>query len=137
MRDISVAFAATTLALGLTAVALAQGQRPKEDLKILSGSDLGFRVERIDGGHGWPSVDVARVGVVSVQRIFTRFACSLRVIRSTVSAATLVKSKPSSTRYAATNSDSSGGERACGRSGRLQRHLLMTAMTVFVSWHEM
>ena len=51
MRDISVAFAATTLALGLTAVALAQGQRPKEDLKILSGSDLGFRVERIDGGR--------------------------------------------------------------------------------------
>lgn len=51
MRGINVALAAIALVVGATAVALAQGQRAQEDSKILSGSDFGFRVERMDGNR--------------------------------------------------------------------------------------
>lgn len=51
MRGINVALAAIAVAVGVTAVALAQGQRAQEDSKILSGSDLGFRVERMEGNR--------------------------------------------------------------------------------------
>lgn len=51
MRAISVLFAAAAVAFGLTAVGLAQGQRAKEEPKILSGSDVGFRVERMEAGR--------------------------------------------------------------------------------------
>jgi hypothetical protein len=36
---------------GGLAVALAQDSRPKDNVLVLSGSDLGFRVERVDGGR--------------------------------------------------------------------------------------
>lgn len=42
--------AALAVSCGL-AVALAQDSRPKDNVLVLSGSDLGFRVERVDGGR--------------------------------------------------------------------------------------
>ena len=51
MRGIKVAIAAIAVVVGATAVALAQGQRAQDDSKILSGSDLGFRFERMDGNR--------------------------------------------------------------------------------------
>lgn len=51
MRAVSVVFAVATVALGFAAMSLAQGQRAKEEPKIFSGSDIGFRVERMEAGR--------------------------------------------------------------------------------------
>jgi hypothetical protein len=51
MREIYVVLAAIAVMVGAAAVALAQGQRAQDDSKILSGSDFGFRVERMDGNR--------------------------------------------------------------------------------------
>lgn len=39
------------VASGALAVALAQDQKPMENVRVLTGSDLGFRVERVEGGR--------------------------------------------------------------------------------------
>lgn len=39
------------VASGVLAAAFAQDQRPKDNVRVLSGSDLGFRVERVEGGR--------------------------------------------------------------------------------------
>ena len=50
MRTVVVASSFfAVVATGVLTAALAQGQKPKGDVRVVSGSDLGFRVERIDG----------------------------------------------------------------------------------------
>jgi len=49
MRVTRVVFTAATVAVGLTVVVLAQGQGAEP--RVLSGSDIGFRVERMEAGR--------------------------------------------------------------------------------------
>ena len=52
MRGINVSLAAiAVVVVGATVVPLAQGQRAQQDSKIVSGSDFGFRIERMDGNR--------------------------------------------------------------------------------------
>lgn len=53
MRGVSVVLTvAVVVAVGLTAGTLAQqGQGARDGSKILSGSDIGFRVERMEGNR--------------------------------------------------------------------------------------
>jgi hypothetical protein len=50
----TVVLASSILAVvvtGITAAAVAQSQKPNDNVRVLSGSDLGFRVERMEGSR--------------------------------------------------------------------------------------